>query len=151
MTDDWLFPALRFAQYAVMLGLFGSLAFRMVGLQGLTPFLRPATGRVTMLVALAAPCITVAVMLVGIARMMGQAVGDLDGATITAMVMTTDMGTAFLARTALAAAAAVVLALGGQRGDRRSSLPGCMRWRCSRLPGTVMLPRAKAGRGWRTG
>lgn len=120
MTADWLFPALRFAQYAVLLGLFGSLAFRMVGLQGLTPFLRPATGRVTMLAALAAPCITVAVMLVGIARMMGQALGDLDGATITAMVMTTDMGTAFLARTALATVAAAVLVL--VRPARRSQI-----------------------------
>ncbi len=109
MAADWLFPALRFAHYAVLLGLFGSLTFRLLRLQGLTAASCLATGPATRMTALAAPFITLAVMLVGIAEMMGQTVGELDGATITSMVLTTDMGRAFLARSVLAGTAAAAL------------------------------------------
>lgn len=110
MPTDWLHPALRFAQYAVLLGLFGSLTFRLLGLRSLAaPWL--ATGPVALIAAVVAPLITVAVMLVAIADMMGQALWDLDWTTIASLVTTTDMGTAFLAREALLMGAAAVLAL----------------------------------------
>lgn len=110
MPTDWLHPALRFAQYALLLGLFGSLTFRLLGLRGLAapPI---ATGSATRTAAMVAPFITVAVMLIGIADMMGQALWDLDRTTIASIVLTTDMGAAFLARVALLGAAAAVLAL----------------------------------------
>lgn len=110
MAVEWFFPALRLAQYAVLLGLFGSLTFRLFGLRSLaaTPI---ETGPATRTAAMAAPFLTVAVMLVAIADMMAQALWNLDRTTIASLVLTTDMGTAFLARVALLGAAATVLAL----------------------------------------
>lgn len=110
MTVDWLLPVLRFAQYAILLGLFGFLAFALLGLRNLaTP--RLATGPLTVSAALAAPLVSGAVMLVAIAQMMGQTVGELDETTVASLVTTTDMGTALMARTALTSAAAVALVL----------------------------------------
>lgn len=122
MTADWLFPALRFAQYSVLLGLFGSLTFRLLGLRSLAAP-PPATGPATLIAAVVAPLIVAAVMLVAIADMMGQALWDLDWTTSASLVVTTDMGTAFLARTALTGAAAVSLML--VRPVRRSHTIAC--------------------------
>lgn len=101
--DDWLIPLLRFAHYALLLGLFGGMAFRKIGLRrfGALPELR----RLLLLAALAAPVITVWLMLASIAAMMGQPIVSLEWASIEAMLFATDMGWAFLARSALIVAA----------------------------------------------
>lgn len=100
---DPLLLALRAAHYALLLGLFGLTAFRVMGLRQL-----PVSARVSRTVqaeALAAPLLTVALFVAGVAAMMGQPLGAADWATVEAMVLTTDMGWAFAARTALLLAA----------------------------------------------
>ncbi|KJV04972.1 copper homeostasis membrane protein CopD [Methylocucumis oryzae] len=94
--EDWLTMALRFVHYALLLILFGGMAFRLVGLRQVdtVEISRLLIG----IAALAAPVVTVLLMLIGIAVMMGQAVVALDWATVEAMLFTTDMGWAFLAR-----------------------------------------------------
>lgn len=104
----WLEPVLRFLQYAVLLGLFGCTAFRLIGLRGLD---LPSTDRCVVLIAIgvAAPLVSVALMLVSIAAMMGQPATALDWPMIEAMTVTTDMGWAFFARTALLVTALIAL------------------------------------------
>lgn len=98
---DWLEPTLRFLHYALLLGLFGWTAFRLVGLRGLDSM--PGDRGNTFLVgaAITAPMVSVALMLASIAAMMGVSVFALDGPMIEAMVVGTDMGWAFLIRAAL--------------------------------------------------
>jgi copper resistance protein D len=106
---DWLHPGLRFLHYALLLGLFGLTAFRAVGLRKIA--LRPDAGRgVTAAAgALLAPFVSAALMLVSIAEMMGQPVTMLDRASVEAMVFSTDIGWAFIARVVLLASAALFL------------------------------------------
>ncbi len=101
MTADWLHPALRFAQYVVLLGLFGIVAFRVFRLRQVVPETSMTSFRTIAIAAMAAPVLSLAVMLVSVAAMMGQPIQDLKLAAVQAMVMMTDTGTAFLARMVL--------------------------------------------------
>ncbi|WP_372733060.1 CopD family protein [Novosphingobium sp.] len=103
MTADWLHPALRFAQYVVLLGLFGIVAFRVVRLRRVVPDTSMTSFRAIAVAAMMAPILSLAVMLASVAAMMGQPIQDLELATVQAMVLMTDTGTAFLARMVLLA------------------------------------------------
>ena len=98
MTTDWLHPALRFAQYVVLLGLFGIVAFRVFRLRQVVPETSMTSFRAIAIAAMAAPVLSLAVMLVSVAAMMGQPIQDLELATVQAMVLMTGTGRAFLAR-----------------------------------------------------
>lgn len=101
MTVDWLHPALRFAQYVVLLGLFGMVAFRVVRLRRVVPDTSMTSFRAIAAAAMAALVLSLAVMLVSFAAMMGQPLQDLELATVQSMVLMTDTGRAFLARIVL--------------------------------------------------
>lgn len=103
MTADWLHPALRFAQYAVLLGVFGIVAFRVFRLRRVVPDTSMTSFRAIAVAAMAAPILSLAVMLVSVAAMMGQPLKDLELATVQDMVLMTDTGRAFLVRTVLLA------------------------------------------------
>lgn len=99
--DDWLQPALRFLHYALLFGLFGWAGFRVIGLRAAT-WLRADSGRTTGIVAaVLAPVVSVVLMLVSIAAMMGQSVTMLEWSMVESMTLSTDMGWAVMARTAL--------------------------------------------------
>lgn len=107
---EWLAePVLRFAQYVVLLGLFGWSAFGRIGLPALgwqEDYRRPA---LAMLAATAAPIVSAALMLLSIATMMGLPVSALDWPMTEAMLLGTDMGYAFMVRTGLLLAGLVAL------------------------------------------
>lgn len=120
--DDWLHPLLRFAHYALLLGLFGLLGFRELGLgrlaaAGNVPELRG----IVFAGAILAPVISSALILVAIAEMMGQQVAALKWATIEVMVASTSLGWAFAARLALLIAAIGALALPLKTWSRAAS------------------------------
>ena len=99
--EDWPQLTLRFLQYGLLLGLFGWVAFRAVGLRS-ARWLDTESGRTTVLVAAGfAPVVSVLLMLASIAAMMGQPLPSLDWSMIEAMTVSTDMGWAFMLRTAL--------------------------------------------------
>jgi putative copper resistance protein D len=112
---DWLQPGLRFLHYALLLGLFGLTAFRAFGLRKIA--LGPGMGRGLALIACAllVPLVSAALMLVSMAEMMGQPVSMLDWATIKVMVLSTDLGRAFIARIAMLSLAALFLVTQAQR------------------------------------
>lgn len=113
---DWLHPSLRFLHFALLLGLFGLTAFRALGLQKLA--LAPEAGRGLVVIACAflAPFVSATLMLVGIAEMMGQPLSMLDWASVEAMVLSTDMGWAFIARIAMLSLAALAILTKPRRG-----------------------------------
>jgi putative copper resistance protein D len=92
---------LRFAHYALLLGLFGWTAFHLARLRHLE-WVSQDEGRPALtLVAICAPLLSIALMLVSIAAMMGASVASLDWPMIEAMIVGTEMGMAFLIRLAL--------------------------------------------------
>jgi len=92
---------LRFAHYGALLCLFGWTAFRLLKLRHLE-WLSQDEGRAALtLVAISAPLLSVALMLVSIAAMMGAPLALLDWPMIEAMIIDTEMGMAFLIRLAL--------------------------------------------------
>lgn len=99
--EGWLEPALRFVHYALLLGLFGWTAFRLVGLRSLDGLENVWSARALPAAAIAAPLVSASLMLVAIAAMMGQPLSALHWPTVEAMIVDTDMGTAFIARVAL--------------------------------------------------
>lgn len=105
---DAVYALLRFAQYVLLLGLFGITAFRTFGLrQTFGPSGKPAIP-LGLTVGVAATLVTSAVlMLVSIAAMMALPAMQVEWGTITAIVSGTDLGWSFLARTAF-----LVMALG---------------------------------------
>mgnify|MGYP002776996573 FL=1 len=108
---DWLEPALRFVQYVLLLGLFGWSAFRVVGLRAAT-WVPEGSGRTTAILAAAlAPVVSTMLMLAAISAMMGQPLAALDASMIQAMTLSTDMGWAFMVRTALLLAGLVAIFL----------------------------------------
>lgn len=111
MPPYWLHPALRFAQYAVLLSLFGTVAFHAFNLRRLVSDPSFVCFRVVFTAAIAAPVISLAVMLVGIAAMMGQPLQDLEWTTVHSMVAMTDIGWAFLVRMSLLMSGMAVLVL----------------------------------------
>ena len=114
--EDCLQPALRFLQYALLLGLFGWAGFRVVGLRaaGWLPAQRGRTAAIG--AAGLAPIVSAGLMLASIAAMMGQPLTTLDWSMIESITLSTDMGWAFMARTGLLIAAVVALAV---RADKR--------------------------------
>ncbi len=106
---DWLEPALRFLHYAALLGLFGWTAFRLIGLRGLDWSPRREISTALLGVAVAAPLLSVALMLASIATMMGVAIPALDWSMVEAMIVATSIGAAFLVRLALLIAGLCVL------------------------------------------
>ena len=106
---DWLEPALRFVQYVLLLGLFGWAAFRILGLRAAT-WVPERSGRSTAILAAAlAPVVSTMLMLAAISAMMGQPLAALDVSMIQAMTLSTDMGWAFMVRTALLLAGLVAI------------------------------------------
>ncbi len=106
---DWLEPALRFVQYALLLGLFGWAAFRVIGLRAAT-WVPEGSGRtIAILAAALAPVVSTMLMLAAISAMMGQPLVALDASMIRTMTLGTDMGWAFMVRTALLIAAVAAL------------------------------------------
>jgi putative copper resistance protein D len=92
---------LRFAHYGALLCLFGWTAFRLLKLRHLE-WVPQDEGRAALtLVAISAPLLSVALMLVSIAAMMGAPIASLDWPMIEAMIIGTEMGMAFLIRLAL--------------------------------------------------
>lgn len=110
--DDWLYPALRFAHYALLLGLFGLTAFRAIGLKWLDREAARPIERAVVAAALAAPFVTLAQMLASMAAMMGQGIAELEWVTVAALLSDTSLGWAFLARFTLLIGAAAMLLLG---------------------------------------
>ena len=101
-VGDWLEPGLRFLHYGLLLGLFGWAAFRVIGLRKLGELPRSKFwGAVALCAAVAAPLVSILLMLTSIASMMGQRLTQLDRLTVEAMVLGTSIGWAFLGRTAL--------------------------------------------------
>lgn len=116
----WLEPTLRFAHYALLLGLFGWTAFRLIGLRGIDPLSNETVVGALVFAAIAAPLVSIALMLVSIAAMMGLPVAALDRVMVGAMISGTDMGTAFVVRIALLAAGLCTLLV---RRRTKSALP----------------------------
>ena len=112
-------PTLRFAQYAILLGLFGWSAFRLIGLSGLAWLGNTRPPGLVLLAAATAPVVSAALMLMSIAAMMGVQAGALDWPMTEAMFLGTDMGSAFIFRFCLLCLGLVSL-LGF--GERRAGL-----------------------------
>ncbi|WP_017671944.1 copper homeostasis membrane protein CopD [Blastomonas sp. AAP53] len=125
MPADWLHPALRFAQYAALLGLFGATAFHALRLRPLVGDTGTMRLRPIAIAAVAAPVISLAAMLVGIAAMMGQPLHDLDLATIQSLVLATQPGWAFLVRSALLVLALAALLLIKPMAPRQIAAASC--------------------------
>lgn len=104
--EEWLHPLLRAAHYGLLLGLFGLTAFPLIGLRN---FDRPRASALVLTAALIAPCISIALMLFGIAAMMGQSVTMLEGATVKALLSSTTIGWAFALRLVLLVSAGIML------------------------------------------
>lgn len=92
---------LRFVHYALLLGLFGWTAFRVVGLRGQNWVRHDWGGHMLIGAALAAPVASLALMLASIAAMMGAPIASLDWPMTEAMIVGTDIGMAFLVRATL--------------------------------------------------
>lgn len=114
--EDWTQPALRFVNYALLLGLFGWAGFRVVGL-GAADWVPPRSGRTMAIIAAAlAPFVSIGLMLASIAAMMGHPLTTLDWPMVESMTFGTDMGWAFMARTGLLVAGLVALMIGRRGG-----------------------------------
>ena len=118
--EDWLEPGLRFVHYALLLGLFGWTAFRVIGLRELNWQQRGNGFAVAMVGAVLAPLVSLVLMLTSIAAMMGQPLAALEGPMIEAMIFGTDLGWAFLFRAALLGGGLIALLL---RNRLSSALP----------------------------
>lgn len=116
---DAIEPVVRFAHYALLLGLFGWSAFWLLGLQRLDWLKFDAVPRFALAAALAAPVVSAALMLLSVASMMGVTVSALDRPIIEAMLLGTAMGNASIVRAAL-----LVVALGAMvtLGNQRTAL-----------------------------
>lgn len=107
---EWIETVLRFLHYALLLGLFGWIAYGFIGLRRVNVGHNDYDRMIVLLgAAVAAPLVSAALMLVSIAAMMGQSVSQLERSMVEAMVLTTNIGWAFLARMVLLTAAFSVL------------------------------------------
>lgn len=110
--NDWPQILLRVLHYAALLGLFGLTAYRLIGLRWLSSKDQyPWFDGVLLGLAIFAPLVSSALMVLSIAAMMGQPVWLTDWATVELMVTTTSIGWAFAARIALLSAALIALLL----------------------------------------
>lgn len=110
--DDGLYPVLRFAQYGLLLGLFGLSAFAMLGLRQSLPAgpdAKPSAGMI--IAAWLAPLVAIMVMLASIGVMMAQPFWQVEWATVQAILTGTDIGTAFFVRLLALVTAAILLML----------------------------------------
>lgn len=110
--DDGLYPVLRFAQYGLLLGLFGLSAFAMLGLRQSLPAgpdAKPSAGMI--IAAWLAPLVAIMVMLASIGVMMAQPFWQVEWATVQAILTATDLGTAFFVRLLALVTAAILLML----------------------------------------
>lgn len=94
-------PALRFLHYATLLGLFGWTAYGLIGLRGSTWVQQGRSNVLLIGAAIAAPLLSLILMLASIAAMMGVPVASLDWPMTEAMIVGTGMGWAFLLRATL--------------------------------------------------
>ena len=85
----------------MLLSLFGWTAYWLVKLRGLTWVRQDRRNVLLIGAAIAAPLLSLALMLASIAAMMGVPIASLDWAMTEAMIFGTDMGWAFLLRAAL--------------------------------------------------
>ena len=108
---DFVYPLLRFAHYALLLSLFGIIAFRCFGLRRVMHHRPRQIGRGAAFGTFAAFLVSIALMWVGVAAMMAQPIAQVEWGTVQAIIFTTDMGWAFLARTGALMAAAVICTL----------------------------------------
>lgn len=100
--DDPLHLLLRFAHYAVLLGLFGLTAFRCLGLRHVAVGTWIGEGgHAATAFALLAPFLSAALLLASVAAMMGQGIWSVEWAVIEAMIATTSIGWAFILRCVL--------------------------------------------------
>lgn len=118
-------PALRFAHYALLLGLFGWSAFRLVSLRQLFSLHNPYVPQLALIAAAAAPLLSGLLMLSSIATMMGLPISALDWRTINGMLLGTDMGSAFLVRSGLLAFGLTVLLVLGRRNSGLALAAAC--------------------------
>lgn len=118
--EDWLEPGLRFLHYALLLGLFGWTAFRVIGLRELNLQQWGNGFAVAMVGAVLAPLVSLVLMLTSIAAMMGQPLAALERPMVEAMIFGTDLGWAFLFRAALLGGGLIALLL---RNRLASALP----------------------------
>ncbi len=93
---------LRALHYALLLGLFGATAFPPIGLRDVK---LPDIGHAVTGLALLAPLVSLVLMLVGVAAMMGQPLASLTWSTVESILGATSIGWAFLARLGLLVAA----------------------------------------------
>jgi putative copper resistance protein D len=109
---DWLEPGLQVLHYALLLGLFGWTAFRVIGLRQLD-WQNQTENWMALAIsgAVLVPLVSIVLMLTSIAAMMGQPLAALEGPTVEAMTFSTDIGSAFLLRMALLGAALIALSL----------------------------------------
>lgn len=115
---------LRLAHYGALLGLFGWTAFRLLKLRHLE-WVSQGEGRAALtVVAICAPLLSIALMLVSIAAMMGAPIASLDWPMVEAMIIGTEMGMAFLIRLALLIAG--LCALLARRAGRQATLIAVM-------------------------
>lgn len=128
--EDWLEPGLRFLHYALLLGLFGWTAFRVIGLRELNLQQWGNGFAVAMVGAVLAPLVSLVLMLTSIAAMMGQPLAALEGPMVEAMIFGTDLGWAFLFRAALLGGGLIALLL---RNRLASALPIAALWYASAL------------------
>lgn len=109
---DAAYPLLRFAHYGLLLGLFGLTAFRSFGLRSVMGHAgNPTIGHRITMSAMAALVVSIALMLVSIAAMMAQPVSEVEWTTTEAMIFSTDLGWAFLARVGFLIAAVATCTL----------------------------------------
>ena len=128
--EDWLEPGLRFLHYALLLGLFGWTAFRVIGLRELNLQQWGNGFAVAMVGAVLAPLVSLVLMLTSIAAMMGQPLAALERPMVEAMIFGTDLGWAFLFRAALLGGGLIAFLL---RNRLASALPIAALWYASAL------------------
>lgn len=108
--DHGLYPVLRFAQYGLLLGLFGLSAFAIFGLrQSLSADLKARPSASMIVAAWLAPVVSATAMLASIGVMMAQPFWHIEWETIQAILTGTDLGTAFFVRLLALVAAATLL------------------------------------------
>ena len=128
--EEWLEPGLRFLHYALLLGLFGWTAFRVIGLRELNLQQWGNGFAVAMVGAVLAPLVSLVLMLTSIAAMMGQPLAALERPMVEAMIFGTDLGWAFLFRAALLGGGLIAFLL---RNRLASALPIAALWYASAL------------------
>lgn len=96
--DALIVPILRFFHYALLMGVFGLTAFRLIGLKPEVAAHMPDTHGWRAPALMAAPILSCALMLMQMAQMMGLPLVQLDWSIVDVLATQTPMGWAFLLR-----------------------------------------------------